>query len=816
MKHILKFIMPLILIFSFSWQINIFATSEMNFESATVIFEDDFSVEKTYSAINVVYTEEYGIGNPAPSVHLKKTANNNPRLTQNSSLHSSGIYVVEFDFMKPDTTDCASFMEITDKDGAHDAFYMSVKNGDITLVCWDLSGASQTITLVDEFVANKWYNISLSINLDNKTVKIYIDDWRVARGTICAINPSVTSIGRFIDSRCNGEYYLDNILVYEDLIAEELDFDDIINPQKSINLPSVGKSGGVVEWSSSNKEILSDSGEILSTPLYTTDVVMTAAIKKGNTIQNRDYIVRIDGSDFKVESTQIIQKEVLIGESNILPSSVTATLSDGSIISLPVEWKNEIDRNIIDEQQEIRGIVESGAATALARITILGSLNICQINYSDGNGNSTLRMVNCGKIDSVIAFKGTSVIEANLVISIMDAEGNVADKVVVVLNTINDWQLGTIKKIPVNHSITLDNPQDYTIKADIVDDDGNLLCQTFESGTSVPSRIYIAGDSTIAKTANQYEAGSADTLGWGDVISQFFDDEITCYNFTNTQSPITSYSSMERIMAGAGCDDYIIFNFGHTNSDLINEAYYPNAEKFEEKLRSFIVSAYIKGITPLIATPCVSQKSIIDLQQKYTDAVNKIASDYGMPLLDLASIIPQHFSSLDFECYTDTSMAYLTRRGATQVAVNIAQLFDKLEAPAQSYMRYDVVTCFATGEDISPYFYVIDSVHLLNADGESVNALVDGGKIDSVNIKSLFDSTKKAKLFVTVFQGEELKIVKTAELSDDVVWARNDNRKINIDMQLYLKDVLIDECSVRVFIFDDNLLSCCDVFEWSD
>ena len=68
-----------------------------------------------------------------------------------------------------------------------------------------------------------------------------------------------------------------------------------------------------------------------------------------------------------------------------------------------------------------------GASTALARITLLGSFKICCINYSDENANPVLRMVNRGKIDSVLLYRGDSEVNANLVVSIIDDFGVVTE-----------------------------------------------------------------------------------------------------------------------------------------------------------------------------------------------------------------------------------------------------------------------------------------------------------------------------------------------------------------------------------------------------
>lgn len=79
------------------------------------------------------------------------------------------------------------------------------------------------------------------------------------------------------------------------------------NVSGNISLPTVGLSGSQITWSSGRPDLLDNNGRLISTPVFDTDVVLTATLRgTNNTVRQMEYTVNVKANiqGFSEEYTQ--------------------------------------------------------------------------------------------------------------------------------------------------------------------------------------------------------------------------------------------------------------------------------------------------------------------------------------------------------------------------------------------------------------------------------------------------------------------------------------------------------------------------------
>ena len=152
--------------------------------------------------------------------------------------------------------------------------------------------------------------------------------------------------------------------------------------------------------------------------------------------------------------------------------------------------------------------------------------------------------------------------------------------------------------------------------------------------------IYIAGDST----ACNYEAARSPRTGWGQVLSQFFTDQVGVSNEAISGRSSKSFiqeGALDRILSRIKPNDYLLIQFGHNDAKKSDPLRYtePNTT-FKSHLTQYIQGARNKGAIPVLLTPINrlgfdGNGKVTASHGDYPIAMLELAKTEQVPLIDL-------------------------------------------------------------------------------------------------------------------------------------------------------------------------------------
>lgn len=152
--------------------------------------------------------------------------------------------------------------------------------------------------------------------------------------------------------------------------------------------------------------------------------------------------------------------------------------------------------------------------------------------------------------------------------------------------------------------------------------------------------VFIAGDST----ASSYEANLAPRAGWGQMLQNFFTDEVLVRNEAASGRSSKSFIEEGRLDKFAGEmkeGDVLIIQFGHNDAKTEDPARYTDPQTtYKEYLSRYIEAAQAKGAVPVLATPV--HRNSFDSNGKikmshglYPGAVIELAKEKNVALIDM-------------------------------------------------------------------------------------------------------------------------------------------------------------------------------------
>lgn len=166
--------------------------------------------------------------------------------------------------------------------------------------------------------------------------------------------------------------------------------------------------------------------------------------------------------------------------------------------------------------------------------------------------------------------------------------------------------------------------------------------------------VYIAGDST----ACDYEAIRAPRTGWGQVLGQFFTDQVTVSNQAISGRSSMSYileGSLDKILAQIKPNDYLLIQFGHNDEKKTDPARYTEANTtFKSYLTQYIQGARNKGSIPVLLTPIHrfgfdGNGKVVNSHGDYPKAMIELAKAEQIPLIDMTEKTKILMEGLGFE-----------------------------------------------------------------------------------------------------------------------------------------------------------------------
>ena len=793
----------------------LFVCADENVETEKILLEDDFSDKKVYSVNTGTYTDSLGIGNPAPAVHIKK----GERLTHSVSSRSSGVYILSFDFMKPEAGGINAFAEITDARGSANAAYLTLGSNGFYLQCYDVEGKLQSVLLDENFIPGKWYSFSLRVNIDAKIIQVYIDGRRVGKETVACLNPAVNSIGRFLDSRCYAsEYYIDNVYICEDLIAEEILFCDIGNVSDDIILPASGQSGGKAIWESDNEAVLASDGKLVAVPEYSVSVKLTANITKGSITQKREYYARVLGSKGSIIKAQPYIDEFYYSDSYRLPKFVTCTTENGEIIERPVVWENTFDKHLLDEWQIIYGDVANGEVVVKAQVKVLSVFTVQRISFKDSDGQVIVSALSGGNISSVGIRKNTSdTLNGNIKVSLQSGTGDVLNEKIISLETVGNWAEKETKIIPVNMNLQYDNIDLYTIKVSVTNENDDSYLTPYEYSVSRQSEgvpdVIVVGDSVVACAGRVVSNNKYYIKGWTEELYNFFDNEIAIKNFSNYKERITKIHNYNTVKEAIGQNDYLLIAFGNTDVTVCPKSDYPDIEEFRKSLTAYVNDMGYEGAIPILLTPIATSGSDYELQTIYAETIRNIAKEYEIPLLDLEKKTTERFSQLYDDIYWDENGRLLTFDGATQICKIIVEELDKIEVSIKPHMWYDVVNSVTNSENSEDAKYRVHKLSMVDDKGNEVYRFSDANKITEIVTELCVQEVQNSDVYIAIYKNEKLIHIDKYEIFENLPWQKNTLK--SFPMVVDLSSYSNSDITVKVMIWNENSIPYCRTYKLS-
>lgn len=224
--------------------------------------------------------------------------------------------------------------------------------------------------------------------------------------------------------------------------------------------------------------------------------------------------------------------------------------------------------------------------------------------------------------------------------------------------------------------------------------------------------IYIAGDST----ACDYEAARAPRAGWGQVLGQFFTEQVIIKN-----EAISGRSSMSFINEGAlgkilsqiKPGDYLFIQFGHNDEKKEDPIRYTEASTtFKTYLTQYIRGARDKKAFPILLTPINRYKfdgngKLMPTHDDYPKAMLNLAASEQAPVIDLteqtrilmerlgpekSNLLFMNLKPGEFLNYPSGSQdnTHLRNEGALEVARLVVAGIRQAKLPLEKYIKPEI------------------------------------------------------------------------------------------------------------------------------
>jgi len=181
--------------------------------------------------------------------------------------------------------------------------------------------------------------------------------------------------------------------------------------------------------------------------------------------------------------------------------------------------------------------------------------------------------------------------------------------------------------------------------------------------------LFILGDSTV----QSYRASYAPQQGWGYYVPDYFTDSVNISNYSmGGRSSKKAYDEgrWNELSSNMKAGDYVMIQFAINDAGASNAERYapicgnvdnPTEGSYEWYMTYFIKDALSKGGTPILVTTVIgmgawnsSSGKFVNSYTNYCDACKKLAAKYSIPLIDLNTIMVNHYNSVGY----DTARSY--------------------------------------------------------------------------------------------------------------------------------------------------------------
>jgi DNA sulfur modification protein DndE len=151
--------------------------------------------------------------------------------------------------------------------------------------------------------------------------------------------------------------------------------------------------------------------------------------------------------------------------------------------------------------------------------------------------------------------------------------------------------------------------------------------------------IHMIGDSTMANKPEEVMPEK----GWGQLLPEFFSDDIIVKNYAKNGSSTRSFiydGLWDSVYANLQKGDYVIIQFGHNDDVITKTKRYTIPKEFKYNITRFVKDARKKGAKPVLCTPIQrrhfdSTGVLMDTHGVYPDKIREVAKELKVAFVDL-------------------------------------------------------------------------------------------------------------------------------------------------------------------------------------
>jgi lysophospholipase L1-like esterase len=161
--------------------------------------------------------------------------------------------------------------------------------------------------------------------------------------------------------------------------------------------------------------------------------------------------------------------------------------------------------------------------------------------------------------------------------------------------------------------------------------------------------VYLLGDSTVAD--QPFEPAAS----WGQMLPVFFMPSIAVANHAKSGATLKSFLAelrLDKVLAQLRPGDWVLIQFGHNDEkEAWPQTYVDAHTTYRDYLSVYVAEIRRHGATPILVTSPERRNfndagAIIESHGDYPAAVRAVASDLGVPCIDLHALSKQTYEAL--------------------------------------------------------------------------------------------------------------------------------------------------------------------------
>jgi lysophospholipase L1-like esterase len=222
--------------------------------------------------------------------------------------------------------------------------------------------------------------------------------------------------------------------------------------------------------------------------------------------------------------------------------------------------------------------------------------------------------------------------------------------------------------------------------------------------------IYTIGDSTMA---NKPEPDKNPERGWGQVLGQFFDENVIIKNHAVNGRSTKSFKETglwKPVLDSLKKGDYLLIQFGHNDGKETDPARYTNPQTaYRYNLIQYVEEARAKGAIPILLSSIARRKfneqgTLLDAHGNYTLITRLVAQETKVPFIDMQYLTENlevkygvegskklhlHYLPNEIPYYPEGKKddTHLSVIGATEIAKIFIEEVKKQKLPLEKYIK---------------------------------------------------------------------------------------------------------------------------------